>query len=81
MNMYLNPVGGGENLDYLTSNGEMAAKASKGHAVLHRNGIVHGVSSFLGTRNILIFINGIKKSSKFDVIRPLYENKAMASEL
>lgn len=74
MHMYLNSVGGGGNLNYLTSNGEVSAKAATGHAVMHRNGIVHGVSSFLGTRYILIFMNGSQKSSTFDVIRPLYEN-------
>lgn len=80
MHMYLNSVGGG-NLHYLTSQGHQAAAAETGHAVLHRNGIVHGVSSFEGTRYILIFMNGVEKAPKSDVLRPLYEGVVFKDEL
>lgn len=46
----------GGNLHYLTPHGAVETDASTGTVLLHKNGIVHGVSSFYGVRVILLLL-------------------------
>lgn len=57
MHLYLNGDNlDGGNLHYLTHDGVVGTTAPTGHGIFHQGGVVHGVSSFVGTRYIFIFL-------------------------
>jgi len=56
MHVWLNDDADGGNLFYLDQNGMTKIEVTMGTGVFHSDNIVHGVSSFTGTRYILLFI-------------------------